>query len=320
MESQVRKSILKIKNPSLKQFLEMWKQYQPFLIEDVAKYWHACNNWSNDYLIKYCGNNVIHVEVSQKDFLDDYKNFAYDDADDCVDEKKMKYKEYIKHVEDKVNENQNDDLGYYLTGELFEKSFPEIIGDVTYPEYLNRKPLVSYWHGFSSKNFSSTTVLHFDGFHNIFVQIRGRKKILLYPPSNYLSFYPPLEDSHGLADYSKVDPNHPNLELFPKFPWQERMEVVLQPGEMLYIPPYWWHYVTAVDENISLSFFYDVTIQDYFRQKNMFSVFLNIAPHYLYHAISSKDGLRTSIALIKSIILPGSFTQNIEQKNSNKYK
>ncbi len=316
MKIKARESILKIKNPSSEQFLEKWKQYQPFVIEDVAKHWDACNRWSNDYLIKHCGNNMVSIQGFKKDFFDEHKNFAYYGG--YEDDKEMKYKDYIKDIEERVNENKNDNLGCYLPDANFEKLFPEIIGDVTYPKYLNRKPVVKYWHGFSSKKFSSTTALHFDAMQNIFVQIRGRKKILLFPPSNYLSFYPPLEDSSGIGHNSKVNPDLLQLELFPKFPWQERMEVLLQPGEMLYIPPFWWHHVTAVDENISLSFFYNVTIQDYFRQKNLLSVVLNIAPHYLYHAISSQDSLWTFIALIKSLFLRSSFTESIEQKNLNK--
>jgi lysine-specific demethylase 8 len=299
---QASKSILRIKNPSTKEFLDIWKKYHPFLIEDVAEHWNACENWSNDYLIKHCGNNMVLIQCYKKDFLNDYKNFACEDGYDLT--KEIKFKEYIKdYIEDSVKKNKNDYiLQCYLTQANFEECFPEIVRDITYPEYLKRKTLVSFWHGFSSQQFSSTTPLHFDGYHNIFVQIRGRKRILLFPPSNYLSFYPPLEDSPGLADFSKVDPNLPNLELFPKFPWQERIEVVLKAGEMLYIPPYWWHHVTAVDENISLSFFYDVKIQDFLKQKNMLSVFLNIAPYYLYHAISSPDGRRNSIAMIKSLV------------------
>ncbi|MEH1779528.1 MAG: cupin-like domain-containing protein [Nostoc sp.] len=308
-------SILRIKNPSKKDFVELWEQYQPFLIEGVAEYWDACSKWSNDYLITHCGNNLVDIQNFKKDFFEDYKIFSHVGAY-VEDRKIIKYKEYVKEIEERVNENKNDSdlVGCYLPSACFEDSFPEIIGDVIYPEYLKRKPLVNYWHGFSSKIFSSASSLHFDGVHNIFVQIRGRKKILLYPPFDYLSFYPPLEDSRGLAGYSKVDPNLPNLELFPKFPWQERIEVVIQAGEMLYIPPYWWHHVTAIDENISLSFFYDITIQDYFKQKNMSSVLFNIAPHYLFHAISSPDALHSSIAMIKSFILPGSFTETAKEE------
>ncbi|MCC5603392.1 beta-ketoacyl synthase N-terminal-like domain-containing protein [Nostoc favosum] len=201
------------------------------------------------------------------------------------------------------NANNNSDyLPSYLEKDL-EKFLPEIVKDVTYPAYfLNRKAVVGFWHGFSNKSFSSTSPLHFDSVHNIFTQIRGRKKILLFPPSNYLSFYPAAVDvNQGLQSFSKVDPNLPNLELFPKFPWQEKIEVLLQPGVMLYIPPFWWHHVTAVDENISLSFWYAVKIQDFLHQKGILSVLMNIAPHSLRHAISSRDGFLEVMYFFKSV-------------------
>ena len=297
MKIQASESILKIKNPSTEQFLEIWKQYQPFLIEDVAEHWDACQKWSNDYLIEQCGNKVISIWFFQKGFLDDYTKFAYDNS---TYEKDMRYKEYIKDIEDKVN-NKNEDIRCYLNEVDFEKYFSELVEDVTYPKYLNRKPWVNLWHGFSSKNFTSASTLHFDRIHNIYVQIRGRKRFILFPPSNYLSFYPPLENKSGIGHNSKVNPDLLQFELFPKFPWQERMEVILQPGEILYIPPFWWHHVTAVDENISLSFWYDIKIQDFFTQKNMLQTFLNIAPHYLRHAISSGDLMHT-IDFFKGII------------------
>ncbi|MFN6530672.1 cupin-like domain-containing protein [Nostoc sp. ChiSLP03a] len=279
MQIQASESILKIKNPSTKQFFETCKQFQPFIIEDVAQHWGACQNWSNDYLIKHCGDNMVPVRFYQKDFWYDHKNFANEDG--YEPQKEIKLKDYINnHLEDR-------NLECYLSEAYFEERFPEIVGDVTYPEYLNRKAFVILWYGFSSTKFSSTTNLHFDPLHNIFAQIRGRKRILLYPPSNYLSFYPPLDSPSGVGFNSKVNPDLLNLELFPKFPWQEKIEVILKPGEILYIPPFWWHHITAVDKNISLSFWYDLKIQDFLWQKNMVSVFLNIAPHYLSHTISA---------------------------------
>nr|WP_322661335.1 cupin-like domain-containing protein [Dendronalium sp. ChiSLP03b]MDZ8206595.1 cupin-like domain-containing protein [Dendronalium sp. ChiSLP03b] len=302
MKAQAIDSISKIKKPSTKQFLEMWDKYQPFLIEDVVKHWEACNKWSNDYLIEQCGNNIVPIWFFKQGFLDNYKKFAYEDG--SVPAKKMRYKDYIKdYIENKLNESKNNsDLKCYLSQVDFEEYFPEIIGDIIYPEYLNSKPFVSLWHGFSSKDYTSASTLHFDRVHNIFAQVRGRKRILLFPPSNYLSFYPPLEKSIGIPEFSKVNPDVLNLELFPKFPWQEKIEIILQPGEMLYIPPFWWHHVTAVDENISLSFWYDIKIQDFFQQKKILSVFLNIAPHYLRHAISSKQGLMHTMNFFKGVI------------------
>ncbi|MBD2515142.1 cupin-like domain-containing protein [Nostoc sp. FACHB-973] len=283
MQVQASKSILRIKNPSRKQFSEIAKQYQPFIIEDVAKDWNACKHWSNDYLIDKCGNNLVPVRFFKQDFWNDYKNFAYEGSYEPHQE--MKLAEYINnHIEDK---NTQHKVECYLNEAVLEERFPEIVRDINYPEYFNSKPLVRLWFGLSKKHFSSNSSLHFDAEHNIFAQIRGRKRILLYPPTNYLSFYPPLEDRSGALYGSKVNPDSLDLELFPKFPWQEKIEFVLQPGEILYLPPFWWHHMTAVDDNISLSFWYYVKIQDFFWQKKMLSVFFHTAPHYLYHSISA---------------------------------
>ncbi|MEH2290140.1 cupin-like domain-containing protein [Nostoc sp.] len=299
MQTQANKSILKIKNPSTEQFSDIWKQYQPFLIEDVAEHWDACHKWSNDYLIERCGEKIVYIWFFQQNFLYDYKKFAYDNESHYI--KEMQYQEYVKDIEARVNGNNNDDIGCYSNEIDFEECFPEITSDVAYPKYLNRKPWVNLWHGFSSKKYTSASTLHFDRVHNIYAQIRGKKRFLLFPPFNYLSFYPPLEDRSGIGHNSKVNPDLFQFELFPKFPWEERIEVILQPGEILYIPPFWWHHVTAVNENISLSFWYDIKIQDFFRQKKMLSVFFNIAPHYLRHAISSGT-LMDTIDLFKGII------------------
>ncbi|BAY73746.1 transcription factor jumonji jmjC domain protein [Nostoc linckia NIES-25] len=274
MKVEASKSILRINNPSKKEFSKIAKKFQPFIIEDVVKYWDAYKNWSDDYLIEKCGDNLVPVRFFQENFWNDYKNFAYERS--YQPHQEIPLKEYI---------NNGHNVECYLNEAVFEERFPQIVGDVNYPEYFNCKAFVRLWFGLVSKTFSSSSSLHFDAEHNLFAQIRGRKRIILYPPIDYLSFYPPLEDATGALYGSKVNPNAVDLELFPKFPWQEKIEFVLQPGEMLYLPPFWWHHLTAVDDNISLSFWYGVKIEDFFWQKKMLSVFFHTAPHYLYHSI-----------------------------------
>ena len=316
MKTDAAASNLRISKPNKDEFSKLWKQYQPFIIKDVATHWDACNKWSNNYLKEHCGDNILPIQGRDKDFLENYKNFA--SSEGFYNIKEMRFSEYIDYIEDKVNGKENNyDLEFYLSEGLFEERFPEIIEDVTYPAYINRKPLIQFWYGCSNKNYTATSPLHFDGMHNIFVQIRGRKKILLFPPSNYLSFYPPIEDSMGYLHHSKVLPHLLDLELFPKFPWQERIEVILLPGEILYIPAYWWHHVTAVDENISLSFFYDFKIPDLFIQKNFLSTYINVSSHYFYRAISSKESLLNRLNRIKSMLFSQSLTERLRQKNSN---
>ncbi|MDZ8135359.1 MAG: cupin-like domain-containing protein [Nostoc sp. DedQUE04] len=279
-------SILRIKNPSKKEFVELWKQYQPFLIEGVAEYWDASKKWSNDYLLKQSGNNIIPVEFFTKTYLDNYNYVLHETYNN---NKKMKLKEYIDIL------SEENDLQYYMNEVYLEKYFPELTGDINYPEYFSIKPSIVLWFG----SFGKTTTLHFDEIHNIFAQIRGRKRVILFPPSNYLSFYPPLGESGSYPHFSKINPLIPNLELFPKFPWQDKIEVILNAGEMLYIPPLWWHHVTGVDENISLSFWYDVKIKDFFQQKRFLSTTLNILPHLIRHSIRNSN---SSLSVLKSII------------------
>jgi hypothetical protein len=45
----------------------------------------------------------------------------------------------------------------------------------------------------------------------------------------------------------------PDLGVYPLFANAVYAEVLLQPGEMLYIPRRWWHWVTSYDRNIALS-------------------------------------------------------------------
>ena len=43
----------------------------------------------------------------------------------------------------------------------------------------------------------------------------------------------------------KLDFENPDLNRFPRFSGIRGMEVALEPGEVLYIPNYWWHYIES---------------------------------------------------------------------------
>lgn len=94
MSLQTSNSLLRIKNPSHKEFLELSKEYQPFLIDGVAEHWNACKNWSNDYLLKTCKNNIIPVEFSPKSYLDNYEYVL----EKTYDNEEMKLNDYVEII------------------------------------------------------------------------------------------------------------------------------------------------------------------------------------------------------------------------------
>ena len=56
------------------------------------------------------------------------------------------------------------------------------------------------------------------------------------------------------AMYAAVDPEAPDLDAFPAFRDVLVQDVVLGPGDALFIPVGWWHHVRALSASISLAF------------------------------------------------------------------
>ena len=106
-----------------------------------------------------------------------------------------------------------------------------------------------------------TSCLHYDPMDGTLVQLSGTKQVTLFPPSQLYNLYPFSVWNHLLygakrrAVYSKVYPDNPDLKAFPKFKsaMPYRVDITLQPGDMLFIPAGWWHEVTSVGDGMVCS-------------------------------------------------------------------
>ena len=49
--------------------------------------------------------------------------------------------------------------------------------------------------------------------------------------------------------------SHIDHDRYPHFANPKALVTVLNPGDMLYLPPYWIHHVTALDVSISVNVF-----------------------------------------------------------------
>lgn len=94
---------------------------------------------------------------------------------------------------------------------------------------------------------------HYDRSENFNIQLVGAKRWWIFPPSAWqqLYHYPSIHPSYH---QSQVDFDSPSSRRdFPLFPSIKGYQVVVHPGDMLYVPPYWFHRVEALDEAVSLS-------------------------------------------------------------------
>jgi ribosomal protein L16 Arg81 hydroxylase len=89
---------------------------------------------------------------------------------------------------------------------------------------------------------------HWDSTRNAIVVLGGERRYLLSHPSEckHLELYP---EGHPSARHSAVDWSKPDLVSYPKFQHALVNEVVLQAGDVLYLPTNWFHHIVSLELN-----------------------------------------------------------------------
>jgi len=105
------------------------------------------------------------------------------------------------------------------------------------------------------------TPAHFDEAHNFFAQICGRKRFVLFSPAQFPNLY--VYPYHHPADRQvQVDLDRPDYDKFPKYRDAKPIVTVLDPGDVLYLPPYWFHHVISLEDTISINFWFEMAPVD----------------------------------------------------------
>lgn len=92
--------------------------------------------------------------------------------------------------------------------------------------------------------------LHYDVMANVYTQIRGSKRMILFPPSDvsHLCFAPDASSS-SLDVFSALDT--------PALSQTRPYEAMLGPGDMLLLPPMWFHTATPTsDMSVAVNIFF----------------------------------------------------------------
>eukprot|EP00759_Apiculatamorpha_spiralis_P000440 PhF_6_TR10102/c0_g1_i1/m.15720 len=125
---------------------------------------------------------------------------------------------------------QLDGYWYYLSSPL-PPSIIEASGIFSFFRSLNVAPLstlkCNLWHGIAAH-----TATHNDGnVHNVFLQLDGSKEVAFIGPQYSC-------DMEDLGDMGK--PCASGRSLFSD-PHEHMVYTVLNPGDVLYLPPHYWH-------------------------------------------------------------------------------
>ncbi|KAL1515572.1 hypothetical protein AB1Y20_002192 [Prymnesium parvum] len=112
------------------------------------------------------------------------------------------------------------------------------------------QPSCQLWAGHGG----GSTPAHYDALDNFLAMVSGTKRVWLYPPRHAFDLYP-YPVGHPMDNFAQPDLERPDLERFPALAHAKALEATLQPGDVLWLPKYWWHLVHQVGtgENLSLS-------------------------------------------------------------------
>jgi lysine-specific demethylase 8 len=221
------------------EFREKYEQPgKPVLITNGLA-WAAFEHWTHEWFKQSFGDIDIELSVNPTHTLKVVK---------------MKLGVYI----DRILSDKGMSGGLYLDQFPLDR-IPSLRKDFDFPPYckLGREIRPHLWIG------PGTTVLSFHKdnhspvvpIDNIFVQIRGKKRIILASPEDDAFMYPRSAEE-GASWHSQVNPEAPDFSQFPLFANALLQEAVLGPGDILYIPRDYWHYVRALEPSISMSFWW----------------------------------------------------------------
>lgn len=212
----------------------------PVVLEGKAKDWPCVKNWSPQFIKDHYGNDEVPL------------------IDAIYLEKGVQYEKLGKII-DQVLAGQSSYLRFY---NLLAKH-PERFHDFDHEWFRKQRQKDAYVEFtqvfIGGKN--SQTGLHNAHADNLFVQVYGEKEWVLYPNDFMPIIDPPSTTSgtHRVAPkrgkYGQpFDPFKPDYEDYPMFKHIDGYHVVLQPGDILYNPPYMWHAVKNRTENIGLGY------------------------------------------------------------------
>lgn len=213
---------------------------KPVIITDVVKNWKASTKWNLDFFRSNYGS----VKVEVQDYNPEGEFTRYTRT-----YKSMKIADYIDYMTGEAG-----DKLLYLTG-LCVCNHLALLQDYEEPIYFNnwfKKLPLKFIKKYYPDSYSiligpkDTSVgLHYDMRHDTgwISMISGRKQVFLFQPDQEKYLYG-----------GRVNCFSPNLEKFPLFAKAKPVEFILNQGELLHIPPNWWHQLKNIEDTISLVF------------------------------------------------------------------
>jgi hypothetical protein len=147
----------------------------------------------------------------------------------------------------------------------------------------------------------TSTGWHCAEIQNLFLQIHGRKRWLMCAPEFTPCLDPRVVSLQSQYCHSTIDFRDPDLERYPLYRHAPLEEAILEPGDVLYIPPFYWHCVANLDTTIALAWWWYNLLPAFKANPTLFWLTV-LSPQHVARAIwkriYSGDAYQSSVSSI----------------------
>jgi hypothetical protein len=216
---------------------------RPLLIRKSALGVNARKKWTLDYLRLHLAETPVVLSSSGSGVFD------YN-VGDSIAQTWMPFSEAIDEIAS--CEARGCGYAYVQQHAISTKSHP-LLSDAVRPDWLDPITLVhvvNLWLG-SRGCFSP---LHYDKADNFLMQVLGRKQLILFDKTDARYLYPNVGQQY--EHLSMIDLSTPDHVRFPLMKHAQPYTVLIEPGDVLYIPRRWWHAVYSLDTAVSVNYWW----------------------------------------------------------------
>jgi hypothetical protein len=225
------------------QFLEhFYAVTRPVILAGEMAAWPALTRWTPEYLKAVVGDRLV-------EFQGERTGDPRFEMDKDSHRREAPFDSFIDRI---LRPGAGNDA--YLTAYNSERNAQALSvlhADLGFLDrFLDRHAAVPHgmmWIGPAG----TVTSLHHDLTNNFIAQIVGRKRVRLLPAAEAGKLY---NHQHVFSEITDLEDTGIDAARYPRLAALRYYDVVLEPGDILFMPLGWWHQVKSLDFSVTITF------------------------------------------------------------------
>jgi hypothetical protein len=216
---------------------------KPIVLRGVARHWVCCRRWSPQYFADTCGDDrviLINDHIATDESVEDEMSLR--DIVANLDSPKGGYARFVPILNNHPELYQDFDT-QWLAQRIARDGRVKLWNQTGKGKSLRSHLFI----GAKTKK----TEIHCALTNNFFINVYGKKRWFIVSPAANPLIYSPVNWGPGVFG-TEVSPTDPDDGRHPLWRYVDMYEVVLEPGDILFNPPFWWHHVTNMTESVAI--------------------------------------------------------------------